>query len=328
MVEKEVPKPSTDVVNRRDNLSLVLTVIGSTRAETVKQRIQRIAPQITEVAICASVSHLRNLTRFNDYQAVLIDWQSGHGSLDLVAQAVRACPLIPVLVISREPESQISEQMLRLGAQDYLVKRGTRGPDLVRAILHAIDRKGLDVHLKTTLGELGQANARLKSLALRDTLTGALNRRAFTTIAEQMIARARRHQRHLAVLYCDLDGFKQINDRLGHDVGDAVLKAFCQRAGATLRRGDCLARLGGDEFVILLDEVPEAAYAGEAAARLQRAFDSPLAIGGQQVSLGLSIGIALFPECASVDDLIQRADKAMYAAKRGAGEPANEVTPL
>jgi diguanylate cyclase (GGDEF)-like protein len=285
---------------------------------TLKSRIARIAPAITEVATCGSPALLREVTRFNDYDAVLLDWHSGEWGTEAVAAAVKACPMIPVIVVSNEKESQVSEHMLRLGAQDYLVKRETNGAQLVRAIHHAVERKRLDIRLKTTLGELGQANARLRSLALRDTLTGALNRRAFFAIGGQMLARAKRHDRRLALLYCDLDGFKQINDNLGHAVGDAVLKAFCERCGQTLRRGDSLARLGGDEFVVLLEAVT-GDLALETAKRIRGAFEHPLHIDTHRIQLRASIGLARFPECDSIESLIACADQAMYVAKRGPG---------
>jgi diguanylate cyclase (GGDEF)-like protein len=311
-------------VNKQESLHIVVTAVGSGVA-ALRQRILRIAPRIAEVAVCDSPDMLREITRFDDYHAVLLNHAAGAGGLDAVSAAVRACPLVPVLVVSNEPESAVSEQMLRLGAQDYLVKRETNGAQLVRAIHHAVERKRLDIRLKTTLGELGQANARLRSLALKDTLTGALNRRAFQVIASQMLARARRDDRPLALLYCDLDGFKQINDGLGHAAGDIVLKAFRERCAATLRRGDSLARLGGDEFVVLLESTGGPSFAEDAARRIRKAFDLPIQAGDQEVHLRLSIGIAYFPECDSIDALIARADKAMYHAKRGPGVASDAV---
>lgn len=301
----------------RESLRIVLSA-SSASGPALRQRISRIAPRIDEVALCESISHLREVTRFNDYQAVLLDWSS-HSGTEAVVEAVKACPMIPVIVISNEPEDRHSERLLRLGAQDYLVKRETQGGQLVRAIQHAMERKRLDIRLKTTLGELGQANARLRSLALRDTLTGALNRRALFAIGAQALARARRDQRALALLYCDLDRFKQINDTLGHAVGDAVLKAFCERCATVLRRGDSLARLGGDEFVILMDPVAGRESALETARRLRHAFGSELDARGHRVALLPSIGVALFPECHDMEALVAGADRAMYVAKRGPG---------
>jgi diguanylate cyclase (GGDEF)-like protein len=304
-------------VNKQETLRIVVTAVGG-NVSALQKRITRIAPKITEVAVCESPGMLREVTRFNDYDAVLLDWYPGDSGSEAVAAAVKACPMIPVIVVSHAAESQISEHMLRLGAQDYLVKRETNGNQLLRAIQHAVERKRLDIRLKTTLGELGQANARLRTLALKDTLTGALNRRAFFAIANQMLARGRRHERHLALLYCDLDRFKQINDTLGHAVGDAVLKGFRERCAQTLRRGDILARLGGDEFVVLLETVT-GDVALETAKRIRAAFERPLHVEPHVIRLRPSIGLARFPECDTVEALIAGADQAMYVAKRGPG---------
>ena len=304
-------------MNKQETLRIVVAAVGG-NVSALRKRINRIAPRISEVAVCESPELLREITRFNDYAAVLLDWQPGEWGTEPVAAAVKACPMIPVIVVSNAAESQMSEHMLRLGAQDYLVKRETNGTQLVRAIHHAVERKRLDIRLKTTLGELGQANARLRTLALKDTLTGALNRRAFFAIANQMLARARRHDRRLALLYCDLDRFKQINDNLGHAVGDAVLKAFRDRCAQTLRRGDILARLGGDEFVILLEAV-SGDVALETAKRIRAAFEQALHVDPHVIQLRPSIGLARFPDCDSLESLISCADQAMYVAKRGPG---------
>lgn len=284
----------------------------------LQQRVRQIAPQIDAVEVCTRLDLLRELVRYQDYHALLLDLASGAAGLAVVADAVRACPLTPVIVVSNLPESALGDQVLRVGAQDYLVKRETNGAQLVRAVLHAVERKRLETRLKTTLGELGQANARLRSLALRDTLTGALNRRAFHVIGGQMLDRARRHRRRLALLYCDLDGFKLINDRLGHRVGDAVLKVFRMRCAGVLRRGDSLARLGGDEFAVLLENA-DVERAVEAAGRIRAALRDPIDAEGERVNLGVSIGIAGFPECPDLEAMIAAADAAMYLAKAGAG---------
>jgi diguanylate cyclase (GGDEF)-like protein len=297
-------------------LRIVVTSLGG-HAETLQRRIRQIAPRLQEVTVCADPALLAEVTRFGDYDAVVIDWHAGEDALQRLADAFRACSMVPVLVVSNEPEARYAERILRMGAQDYLVKRETRGPQLLRAVHHAVERKRLDIQLKTTLGELGQANVRLRSLALKDTLTGALNRRAFSAIARQTLARAARHGRRLALLYCDLDGFKQVNDQLGHAVGDAVLVTFCQRVTAELRRGDCLARLGGDEFVILLETDGEAG-GREAAERIQRACAEPLELDGHVVPMRVSIGIAEYPAHGTVEALIRAADQSMYVAKSGA----------
>ncbi len=303
---------------------LVTAVDGDGAAERVGDRIRQIAPSVGEVAVCGDLSGLRDIVRYHDYDAVLIDLPRGADDAEQIGRAVRACPLTPVIVVSHLPEAEHAERLLRLGAQDYLVKRETNGTQLLRAVHYAMERKRLETRLKTTLGELGQANARLRSLALRDPLTGALNRRAFYVMGDQILARARRGSGRAALLYCDLDRFKQINDTLGHRIGDAVLRAFRERCSATLRRSDCLARLGGDEFVILLDDAG-VQRALDAAERIVAAFAEPLLADGHSVKLRVSVGIAAFPSCRDLDALILAADEAMYRAKAGAGIACQEA---
>ncbi len=296
-------------------LHIVLTSISGD-AEALRRRMLRIAPGLGEVAVCAAPGALREATRGGEVDAVLVDCQGVAGQIDQVADAVRACPLVPVLVLAAEPESSASEEMLRRGVQDYLVKRETRGEQLRRAIHHAIERKRLEIRLKTTLGELGEAYARLRTLALKDPLTGALNRRAFHAVAGQALARAGRHGRRLALLYCDLNDFKTINDRHGHGVGDLVLKAFGQRCSALLRRGDVFGRLGGDEFAIVLDELEGDAAALATAQRLVACLAVPVTAEGQSVVVSVSVGVADFPDRGTtLEALIAAADRAMYRAK-------------
>jgi diguanylate cyclase (GGDEF)-like protein len=298
-------------------LRIVLTEAGGDAA-ALRTRILQVAPNLAEVTVHRHPVAVGEATRFGNYHAVLVDWAATDEGLRRLTEVIRVNTTTPVLVVTHEPAARYTERVLRMGAQDYLVKRETRAPDLLRAIHHAVERKRLDIQLKATLGELGQANARLRSLALKDVLTGALNRRAFSAVARQAMARAARHGRRLALLYCDLDGFKQVNDSLGHAAGDAVLVSFCQRVSAELRRGDCIARLGGDEFVVLL-EVDSGEGAMEAARRIRAACARPLVIDGHTVDLRTSIGIAGYPGYDSVEALIGAADGAMYRAKSGPG---------
>lgn len=308
------------IVNPSAPLTILLTSVGGD-VEAVRRRILKIAPGIGEVAACPAPTLLREAGRGGDVDAVLVDCEDPAAELDAVAAAVRACPLVPVLVLAGVPESAASERVFRLGVQDYLIKRETRGEHLQRAIHHAIERKRLEIRLKTTLGELGEANARLRTLALKDPLTGALNRRAFYAVAGQALARAGRCGRTVALLFCDLDDFKLINDRHGHGVGDRVLEQFGQRASALLRRGDVLGRLGGDEFAVLLEDPGLPAGRGteaalDVAARLVRCFEAPFDAGGVAVAISVSVGIAGFPEQgSSLDALVAAADRAMYRAK-------------
>lgn len=168
---------------------------------------------------------------------------------------------------------------------------------------------------------LKASEARLEFLAYHDPLTGLPNRALFEDRLEQMLARTRRDATEMALLFCDLDGFKPINDAHGHGVGDAVLREVAERLGTGRRRTDTVARLGGDEFVILLSDLHGAREVAIAVAEgCLAAISRPFEVEGQTLVLGLSIGIALHHGASgNAPRLLSQADQAMYQAK-GAGK--------
>jgi diguanylate cyclase (GGDEF)-like protein len=174
------------------------------------------------------------------------------------------------------------------------------------------------------VSERKELERNLRRLAYTDALTGLPNRALFHDRLKQSLAIALRRDDPLAVLFLDLDRFKVINDSLGHDVGDRVLVSVARRLGPFLRDADTLARLGGDEFAILLPEVSGARGSSLVAEKLLKALAAPHHINGHELTVGASIGIALFPENGSdVQSLLRSADAAMYNAKaRGRGRAA------
>ncbi len=169
------------------------------------------------------------------------------------------------------------------------------------------------------LSRMNHAQSELERLAHHDALTNMPNRLLLVSRIEHAIERVKRHGGLGAVLFIDLDRFKEVNDTWGHALGDALLKAVARRIRARLRDVDTLARLGGDEFVILLDEVASSADAGKVAQDLVEALGAPFAMeDGTTVHIGASIGIALFPfDGSSAATLIENADQALYVAKAG-----------
>ncbi len=164
------------------------------------------------------------------------------------------------------------------------------------------------------VGQRKELEARLSRLASYDELTGLPNRSAFTSRLGQALEAVRRDGRRFALFYLDLDGFKQVNDSLGHQAGDAVLREAAARFRAVLRADDAVSRLGGDEFAALLEA--GCAEATGLARRLIAAIAEPFCLGEAMVSIGVSIGIAFAPQDAAVpDELLSRADQALYAAK-------------
>lgn len=161
-----------------------------------------------------------------------------------------------------------------------------------------------------------EAERKLDRLARFDALTGLPNRLQFGERVELAIARQQRHGHPLALLYLDIDHFKQINDRLGHAAGDDVLREFARRLAACVRATDLAARLGGDEFVVLVEDLDTIDAPQAIAAKLVAAMVEPIVAAGAPVAVTTSIGIGVCSDrVASVDELMHRADQALYAAK-------------
>jgi len=159
---------------------------------------------------------------------------------------------------------------------------------------------------------------RMAHLAHYDALTDLPNRVLLQDRAQLAISQARRDSKCLAVMYLDLDGFKDVNDTLGHDVGDLLLVHFAQRLKAAVRASDTVCRQGGDEFVVLLPGLDGAEAACHVARKILASCDAPFALAGRLLQVGLSGGIALYPQHGDTFDALSRhADSAMYAAKRG-----------
>jgi diguanylate cyclase (GGDEF)-like protein/PAS domain S-box-containing protein len=162
-------------------------------------------------------------------------------------------------------------------------------------------------------------HAQLQSQAVTDALTGLLNRHGFHQALGSALARIERSGQRLAVLYLDLDGFKRINDSLGHASGDLLLREVGEQLKYNLRPYDCLARSGGDEFAVLLENLDHPEDAAKVAEKLIERISVRHRLDGMDVTLSVSVGIACFPECGqTVEGLMRAADMAMYEAK-GAG---------
>lgn len=172
------------------------------------------------------------------------------------------------------------------------------------------------VVVQNDITERKRAELELRQLANYDTLTGLANRALLMQQLGLALPKARAESRRLAMLFVDLDRFKQINDSLGHATGDELLKAVGERMRARLPGQVFLARQGGDEFTVLVEDLPEAAAAEHLARALLDAFATPIEVRGHEVRVTPSIGIALYPEHAErPEDLLRSADAAMYAAK-------------
>ena len=173
-----------------------------------------------------------------------------------------------------------------------------------------------------------EAEERVRHMALHDALTGLPNRTLFRDRLDQAIAHARRVRTGFAVLACDLDRFKAVNDSLGHPAGDALLRIVAARMRAVLRPYDTIARLGGDEFAVVLTYLDEAREASCLAEQLIAAVSEPIDLDGQSVEVGVSIGLTVAADLdCDPDELFQRADIALYEAKAAGRNTYREFEP-
>jgi len=164
--------------------------------------------------------------------------------------------------------------------------------------------------------ERKQLEQKLEEMATHDFLTGLPNRVLLTDRFNMAAALAQRNKTRLAVMSLDLDKFKSINDTLGHEAGDQVLKTVSTRLTGIIRASDTLARIGGDEFVLVMQETKRKEDATAIARKMLDTFAEPLLIDGHQVHLSTSIGIAIYPgEAEDLDTLIKKSDSAMYYSK-------------
>ena len=176
-------------------------------------------------------------------------------------------------------------------------------------------------NLRRETEDLRQAARRLKDLAHQDPLTGLANRRALEERLASEWDRARRYRRPLAVLSGDLDGLKEVNDRFGHQAGDALLQAAAQCMRDSLRSGDLAGRMGGDEFLVICPETDRDAVMA-VVDKLRRALaDATVSTRQGQVGLRMSIGWAVAAKAQSADDLLRQADERLYQAKAESPSP-------
>ena len=222
-------------------------------------------------------------------------------------------------ILNPMKEAALHDTTIRLPSECVLVRRdGVELPiEDSSAPIH--DRSGAVVGAVMVFHDVSSTRAlthRLAYFAQHDSLTNLPNRVLLNDLFTQALVTAKRHNTVLAVLYLDLDRFKQINDSLGHAVGDRLLKEVALRLLECVRASDTVCRLGGDEFAIVLSEVAHAADAAVCADKILNSLRAPSVIDGHEIHISSSIGIAIFPgDGADVEVLLKNADSAMYEAK-------------
>ena len=182
--------------------------------------------------------------------------------------------------------------------------------------------------LERELVEVARREAQVREFAYHDELTGLPNRRLLLDRLKQAVAQAARQHRQVVLLSLDLDGFKSVNDRLGHAGGDQLLRSVARRLTDGIRGADTACRYGGDEFLIMLPEVDNPAISAAVWTKLKLALDQPHIIDGYQVHLTASMGSVVYPtDGQSHEELIRRADSALYRAKARSGNALIRALP-
>jgi diguanylate cyclase (GGDEF)-like protein len=234
---------------------------------------------------------------------VIVDGSSVEADpLSTIEQLQTAAPDIPVVILTDQADEQLAVDVIRAGAQDCLPKVDLNPSALRRAVCSAIERK--------------RAETRLVHQALHDPLTGLPNRALFLDRLGVALDRARRSRSTIAVMFLDVDNFKEINDSMGHPAGDRLLIGLAERLRGMLRPMDTVARFGGDEFTCLFEDLASEREAVLIAERISRATTAPIAVGADETAVTLSIGIAVVPDpSTAAEAVIREADAAMYRAK-------------
>lgn len=306
-------EPEAGGALRRDELPTIRVLLvedDSEAASAIRTALDAHDAARFEVSEAHDAESALVLLRDRTYDLALLDLSLPEGDgVEILMRAREVLRTLPVVVMADRDDEALALEALRFGAQDYLCKEAAAPAEIVRSARHAVERHCLRV-------QLTEARRREHHLATHDVLTGLPNRHWLDEYLRRMLASASRRGTQVAVLFLDLDGFKRVNDTLGHGAGDMLLKEVANRLSATCRRSDAITRLGGDEFILMLNDLVDSHIPAKVAEKVLRAIEQPFRIEGTDQWLTGSIGIALAPNDGETpEDLIRCADIAMYQAK-------------
>lgn len=218
-----------------------------------------------------------------------------------------------------EFQRRLLEKSLAMRAQSY--QAHIKAKLLTQAVMQIENSKktlqSLNDTLANEIAARKQVEEKIRHMASHDNLTGLPNRPLFRDRLETARNLATRNQEKLAILFIDLDGFKAVNDTLGHKAGDLLLQQVTQRLQTSVRQSDTVARIGGDEFIILLNNIDGPDAAGLVAKKILASLVQPILLADKTAKVGASIGISIFPDHSiDTEQLITYADAAMYGIKK------------
>lgn len=266
-----------------------------------------------EIVLATTGTEALERVREGRLDCALLDYQLGDTSGTELARLIKSQSSrpFPIIMITGLGDERVAVEAMREGVYDYLPKGQLKPQQVAKAIEGSLRWAELE-------GELAQTQERLTRLSMFDGLSGLPNRNLFFDRLEQALRSGARSGQPFALLMMDLNLFKEVNDRFGHDAGDKLLAEFGKRLLQLSRKSDTYARIGGDEFAALLVGTYSVPGAIAVADRIGRAMREPMILDGQLVTLGVSIGISLFPTHGTdARVLLAGADEAMYRAKRG-----------
>jgi len=267
----------------------------------------------------------------NSFDLILSDYNLPDSTGMELLERIKALSTTPVIMVTGENVGQIAAEAIRRGATDYIVKFG----DYLFTIPLVIEKnltvakvkrenESLRLELEAALKQVRDKNAQLEAslkrveeMAATDPLTGLYNRRHFSKVLDQLFAEAQRYDKDLSCVMIDLDGYKQLNDTFGHQIGDQLLVMAGRVISANMRQMDVAARYGGDEFVLLLPRASEDEAAAVAQRIRQEFRQASAAILKREdgVTMSMGVGSIRLNHPAHSDQLVAQADAALYRAK-------------
>jgi diguanylate cyclase (GGDEF)-like protein len=298
------PLPAQGAAEGDSPLHVLLVEDGVDYALLVEEMLREAFDREVELSYRSRLSGAREVLRAGGVDCVLLDLNLPDASgLEALENVQHEAPEVPVVILSGDELEETAVQAVHEGAQDYLVKRRATADVVARAIRYAIERK--------------QGELELEKQALHDALTGLANRVLFMDRLEVALAHKERTRQLVAVIFMDLDRFKLINDSLGHDAGDHLLREVAARICDLVRPSDTVARFGGDEFMVLCDDLDSESQALVVAERLSRGLSEPFHFQEREIFTGASLGVAFGHDRGTTpDSLVCEADQAMYRAKQ------------